>query len=83
MTQNQASLRWKKPGFEQKFLMQGEKQVPAASGCRKFYGDSNFHLFPLIFSISSSGFAVSSHQAGWKPLLIALRAETMFDQAQQ
>ena len=47
MTQNQASLRWKKPGFEQKFLMQGEKQVPAASGCRKFYGDSNinFHLY--------------------------------------
>ena len=47
MTQNQASLRWKKPGFEQKFLMQGEKQVPAASGCRRFYSDSNinFHLY--------------------------------------
>ena len=47
MTQNQAILRWKKPGFEQKFLMQGEKQVPAASGCRRFYSDSNinFHLY--------------------------------------
>ena len=47
MTQNRASLRWKKPGFEQKFLMQGEKQVPAASGCRRFYSDSNinFHLY--------------------------------------
>ena len=47
MTQNQASLRWKKPGFEQKFLMQGEKQVPETSGCRRFYSDSNinFHLY--------------------------------------
>ena len=47
MTQNQASLRWKKPGFEQKFLMQGEKQVPATSGCRRFYSGSNinFHLY--------------------------------------
>ena len=47
MTQNQASLRWKKPGFEQKFLMQGEKQVPETSGCRRFYSGSNinFHLY--------------------------------------
>ena len=47
MTQNQASLRWKKPGFEQKFLMQGEKQVPETSGCRRFYGgpNINFHLY--------------------------------------
>ena len=47
MTQNQASLRWKKPGFEQKFLMQGEKQVPETSGCRRFYSgpNINFHLY--------------------------------------
>ena len=47
MTQNRASLRWKKPGFEQKFLMQGEKQVPETSGCRRFYSGSNinFHLY--------------------------------------
>ena len=47
MTQNQASLRWRKPGFEQKFLMQGEKQVPETSGCRRFYGgpNINFHLY--------------------------------------
>ena len=47
MTQNQASLRWRKPGFEQKFLMQGEKQVPETSGCRRFYSgpNINFHLY--------------------------------------
>ena len=43
----------------------------------------NLHLSLFIFSISSIGLAVSSHQAGRKPLLIAFRAETMFDQAQQ
>ena len=40
-------------------------------------------VYRFICVISASGFAVICTQAGRKPLLIAVRAERIFDQAQQ
>ena len=51
--------------------------IPRFSGkCKDF-----FHF--VIFATNSLGFTVSSAQAGRNPLLIAFRADFIFDQAQQ